>query len=227
MTGLIAHQINVIRQQIPVSVRLIAVSKQVSIEAMREAYESGIRDFGENRLQEALTKQEQLQDLEDICWHFIGHIQTNKAKKIIESFQWIHSVDSLKLALHLENLLANYPGEDCPNPQLCLQVKMRADPNKYGWAKEQLLRDLPQLDQCKNLKIQGLMTILPLGLSEKEILETFTQTYQLAEKIRQQNWDNIQMNQLSMGMSGDYLLAVKAGATMIRLGQIIFGAKGA
>ena len=219
MTGLIAHRIQEIRQQIPSQVRLIAISKQVSIESMREAYAAGIRDFGENRLQEALTKQEQLQDLDDICWHFIGHLQTNKAKKVLESFQWIHSVDSLKLTLHLENLAV----QEGYSPQICLQVKILPDPNKYGWSVEQLLTDLPLLDRCQNLNIQGLMTILPLELSEAQILESFIQTRQLAEKIRQQNWTNIQMNQLSMGMSGDYLLAVKAGATMVRLGQIIFG----
>jgi pyridoxal phosphate enzyme (YggS family) len=215
MTGLIAHRIQEIRQEIPSQVRLIAVTKQVSVESMREAYDAGIRDFGENRLQEALEKKEQLQDLKDISWHFIGHVQTNKAKKVLESFQWIHSVDSLKLALHLETLAA----QGDYSPQFCLQVKILPDENKYGWSVEQLLIDLPQLDQYSHLNIQGLMTILPLGLSQTQMLETFIKTRQLAEKIKQMGLANIQMHQLSMGMSGDYLLAVKAGATMVRLGQ--------
>ena len=219
MTGLIAQRINQIRQQIPANVRLIAVTKQVSVEAMREAYAVGIRDFGENRIQEALPKQEQLQDLPDICWHFIGHLQINKAKKAIEHFEWIHSVDSLKIAQRLDRLAAKLPKQ----PQVCLQVKVLPDPNKYGWDVSELLAALPELDRCNHLKIRGLMTILPLGLSESEMLAAFEATRSLAEKIKQQNWSNLSLEELSMGMSADYLLAVKAGTTMIRLGRIIFG----
>jgi pyridoxal phosphate enzyme (YggS family) len=221
MTGLVAQRINQIKQQIPENVRLIAVTKQVTPEAIREAYEAGVRDFAENRLQEALSKQEQLQDLPDICWHFIGHLQNNKAKKALESFHSIHSVDSLKLAQRLDRLAA----ELSHRPQVCLQVKVLSDPNKYGWQIPELLADLPELDQCHNLNIQGLMTILPLGLSAAQTLDAFKATKELAEKIKQQNWSNLQMQELSMGMSGDYLLAVQAGATMIRLGTIIFGAR--
>lgn len=221
MTGLVAQRIDRIREQIPEHVRLIAVTKQVTPEAIREAYEAGVRDFAENRLQEALSKQEQLQDLSDICWHFIGHLQANKVKKVLESFQWIHSVDSLKLAQRLERLAE----ELSRRPQVCLQVKVLPDPNKYGWQVPELLADLPELDKCHNLSIQGLMTILPLGLSDSQALDAFNATRELAEKIGQQNWSNLQMHQLSMGMSADYLLAVKAGATMIRLGTIIFGAR--
>lgn len=221
MPGLIAQKINQIRAQIPEHIRLIAVTKQVSPEAMREAYDAGIRDFGENRLQEALTKQKQLQDLVDVSWHFIGHIQTNKAKKVIEHFDWIHSVDSLKLAQRLDKLAA----ELACQPKLCLQVKLLSDPNKYGWEVQDLWRDLPQLELCKNLNIQGLMSILPLGLSTTEILTTFTATKELSQAIKQKKFLNIQMNHLSMGMSGDYLLAIEAGATMIRLGQVIFGSR--
>ena len=221
MPGLIAQKINKIREQIPDYIRLIAVTKQVSPEAMREAYEVGVRDFGENRLQEALAKQKQLQDLADVSWHFIGHIQTNKAKKIIENFDWIHSVDSLKLAQRLDTLAA----ELACHPKVCLQVKMLNDPHKYGWEVQDLWADLPQLELCKHLDIQGLMCILPLGLSTTEKLATFTATKELAQEIKKQQYSHLQMNQLSMGMSGDYLLATQAGATMIRLGQTIFGSR--
>lgn len=221
MPGLIAQNIHQIRANIPKYVRLIAVTKTVSIAAMREAYEAGIRDFAENRLQEALNKQQELQDLTDVSWHFIGHIQTNKAKKVIENFAWIHSVDSLKLAQRLNKLAQAL---DC-QPQVCLQVKLLQDPNKYGWEVPDLWQDLPQLALCDYLNIQGLMTILPLGLSETEVLAAFKAAKELTQEIEQKQQPNIQMNQLSMGMSGDYLLAIKAGATMIRLGQIIFGAR--
>lgn len=215
----IARIIQEIRQQLPANVRPIAVTKNVSVDRMREAYMAGIRDFAENRLQEALAKQEQLQDLPDLCWHFIGHVQANKAKKVLENFLWIHSIDSLKLAERLNSLALQLSCE----PQVCLQVKVLSDPNKYGWSVGELLADLPQLNQCSALKIQGLMTILPLGLSEAESLAAFQATKELAEKIEAQNWPNLKMHELSMGMSGDYLLAVRAGATMVRLGTIIFG----
>lgn len=219
MTGSITERIDNIRQQLPEGVRLIAVTKQVSVDAMREAYAAGIRDFGESRIQEAEVKLAHLSDLPDLNWHLIGHLQTNKAKKALELFQWIHSCDSLKLAQRLNHLAA----ELSLKPNICLQVKLAPDPNKYGWTVPELLADLSKLDQCDALNIQGLMTILPLGLSQQESLEVFEHTRELAEKIRQQNWSNIQMRELSMGMSGDYTLAVQAGATMVRLGQIIFG----
>ena len=219
MTGLIAQRINQIRQQLSPEVRLIAITKKVSVEAIREAYAAGIFDFGESRLQEALPKQEQLKDLPNICWHFIGHLQANKAKKVLENFQWIHSVDKLSLAQRLNRLA----GELNCQPQVCLQVKVMPDPHKYGWNIAELLTDLPKLDQLHNLKIQGLMTILPLGLSDAQILTAFKNTHELSLKIEQQNYSHLRINQLSMGMSPDYLLALKAGATMIRLGRIIFG----
>ena len=215
----IAYNIQQIRASLPSSVRLIAVTKQVSVEAMRVAYREGIRDFAENRLQEALTKQEQLKDLSDVTWHFIGHLQTNKARKVLEHFPSIQSLDSLKLAQRLNQLAQ----ELAISPRVYLQVKPLQDPDKYGWSIPELIEDLPQLETCKSLKIQGLMTIPPQGLADAEILTLFNSTYKLAQTIKSQNWPNITMQQLSMGMSGDYQLAVQAGATMVRLGTILFG----
>lgn len=217
----IASRIESIRQQLPESVRLIAVSKQVSAEAVREAYNAGVRDFGESRIQETVEKQSQLQDLPDINWHLIGHLQANKVAKALEQFQWIHSLDSLKLAQRLSRLA----GEMSCSPQVCLQVKILPDPDKYGWSVPELLADLRELDECQHIKIQGLMTIPPLGLDDSQILEFFNSTRELADKIKQQNLQHIQMQQLSMGMSGDYHLAIRAGATMIRLGQTLFGSR--
>lgn len=219
MIDLITEQIIKIRASLPESVRLIAVTKTVSVEAMRIAYQAGIRDFAENRVQEATEKYPQLQDLTDITWHLIGHLQSNKAAKALQLFQWIQSVDSLKLALRLDHLA----GELGCQPHVCLQVKMLPDPNKFGWTIPELLAELPQLNECQNLKIKGLMTIPPLGLNESETLDVFARTRELAETIQQQNWTNIKMQELSMGMSEDYSLALQKGATMIRLGRIIFG----
>ncbi len=213
----IAENIDRILGKIPSSVRLVAVSKKKSVTAIKEAYNYGIRDFAESRVQEALLKQEELQEYQDICWHFIGHIQTNKAKKILEKFNYIHSVDSLKLAEYLDKLAA----KSSIFPHVFLQVKLLPDPNKYGWEVMELWQDLPKLESLNHLKIEGLMTILPLGLSENECLETFEKTKELAVKITEKS--SLQLKELSMGMSNDYLLAVEKGSTMIRLGTIIFG----
>ncbi|MEH2418215.1 YggS family pyridoxal phosphate-dependent enzyme [Nostoc sp.] len=219
MSSSISERIISIRSSLPTSVRLIAVSKQVSAQAIRSAYAAGIRDFGESRIQEAASKQAELQDLPDITWHFIGHLQSNKAKKAIEQFPWIHSVDNLNLAQRLDQL-AQQLGV---SPQVCLQVKILPDPNKFGWSVPELLADLPTLNQYKNLQIQGLMTIPPSGLNDSEILSVFNLNRELAKEIQEQNWSQIKMQHLSMGMSGDYELAVQAGATMVRLGTILFG----
>jgi pyridoxal phosphate enzyme (YggS family) len=219
----ISERIYQIRQTLPDSVRLIAVTKQVSIAAMREAYTAGVRDFGESRVQEAETKQAALQDLTDITWHLIGHLQGNKAQKALELFQWIHSVDSLKLAQRL-NVLAETQGS---KPKILLQVKILPDPNKYGWSETDLFNALPALNQLQSLDLQGLMTIPPLGAKPDEQMFVFQQAKSLADKIRQQSsqqpGNTLTMQQLSMGMSDDYLLAVAAGATMVRPGRLLFG----
>ncbi|MBD2198300.1 MULTISPECIES: YggS family pyridoxal phosphate-dependent enzyme [Calothrix] len=219
MTSSISERITQIRSSLPDSVRLIAVSKTVPADKIRAAYAAGIRDFGESRIQEAASKQAELQDLSDITWHFIGHLQSNKAKKALELFQWIHSVDNLQLAQRLNNLASQLG----VSPQICLQVKILPDPNKSGWTVPQLLTDLPAIAQYKNLQIQGLMTIPPLGLDEAETLDVFNSTFSLAKTIRENNYPQIPMQHLSMGMSGDYEIAVAAGATMVRLGTILFG----
>lgn len=219
MTSSISERITSICGSLPASVRLVAVSKTFPPEAIRAAYNVGIRDFAENRIQEAASKQAKLHDLSDITWHFIGHLQGNKAKKAIELFDWIHSVDSLKLAQRLNQLAAQLG----VSPQVCLQVKILPDPNKSGWSVPELLADLPALNKCEDLQIQGLMTIPPLGLNEAQIMAVFNTTYKLAKEIDQQNWSHLKMREVSMGMSGDYQLAVQAGATMVRLGTILFG----
>jgi pyridoxal phosphate enzyme (YggS family) len=219
MVESIAERITNIRSNLPESVRLIAVTKQVSVDTIRTAYAAGIRDFGENRVQEAEAKQAQLQDLPNITWHLIGHLQTNKAVKALKQFQWIHSVDSLKLARRLNALSEEF---SC-SPNICLQVKILPDPNKYGWSMAELMSDLAELNQCQNLKIKGLMTIPPQGLDDLQTLSVFKKTQELAREISKKNLSNLKTQELSMGMSEDYNLAISAGATIVRLGRILFG----
>lgn len=215
----IAHNIETIRRDLPASVKLMAVTKQVSVAQMREAYAVGIRDFGESKIQEAQAKQQELADLPDICWHLIGHLQGNKVRKAVQIFEWIHSVDSLKLVQQIDRVAT----ELATSPNICLQVKILPDPDKYGWTIPELLADLPQISDCEHLKIRGLMAISPLGLTLAQTQQFFEQTRDLSHQIAQQPGSNLQMSELSMGMSGDYLPAISAGATIIRLGSILFG----
>jgi PLP dependent protein len=215
----IADNIETIRQDLPASVKLMAVSKYVSVDLMREAYSVGIRDFGESRIQEAQTKQQELADLPDICWHLIGHLQGNKVRKAVQIFDWIHSVDSLKLVQQIDRVAA----ELATSPNICLQVKILPDPDKFGWTIPELLADLPEIDACQQLKVRGLMAIPPLGLNISQTQQFFERVRDLSHQISQMDRSNLQMSELSMGMSGDYLPAVAAGATIIRLGNIIFG----
>jgi PLP dependent protein len=215
----IAHNIETIRRDLPDSVRLMAVSKQVPATLMREAYTVGIRDFGESRIQEAEAKQQELADLPDICWHLIGHLQGNKVRKAVQIFDWIHSVDSLKLANQIDRVAAELE----TSPNICLQVKILPDPDKYGWTIPELLDDLPQIEQCQHLKIRGLMAIPPLGLTTAQTQEFFDRVRDLSHQINERLGSQLHLSELSMGMSGDYLPAISAGATIIRLGSIIFG----
>lgn len=213
------HHLRQFQDRIPASVRVVAVTKNKSVDVIRSAYAAGLRDFGESRVQEAIAKQDQLQDLPDIIWHLIGHLQSNKASKAVEHFHWIHSVDSLKLAKRLDQAATDLSRQ----PQICLQVKLRPDPDKYGWEPQDLLDDLPVLDQLSHLNIIGLMVIPPLGLSPDETQQCFQDAATLAHQIQSQSWQHLAINELSMGMSEDYELAIQAGATLIRPGRLLFG----
>ncbi|NEQ97505.1 MAG: YggS family pyridoxal phosphate-dependent enzyme [Cyanothece sp. SIO2G6] len=224
----VAQRLNAVCPLIPEQVTMIAVTKKKPVEAIRAAYALGIRHFGESRVQEAIAKQAELTDLPDITWHLIGHLQSNKAAKAIEHFDWIHSLDSLKLAQRLNQILqerdgAAPHGKKYRQPRFCLQVKMVPDPNKSGWTQAELWQDLAPLSQLSHLSIAGLMTIPPLGQNDDEIYDIFSQAKAFADQIQHRNVPNITMEQLSMGMSGDYPLAIKAGSTMVRLGRTLFG----
>ncbi len=212
----INDRLQTIRNQIPPEVKLVAVSKYTTIAAIRAAYDAGVRDFAESRVQDAKLKQEELAALTDITWHMIGSLQSNKAKQAIAQFDWIHSIDRLSLAKQCDRHIS----ELGKSPKLLLQVKLADDPNKSGWSESELLNDLANLEKLANLDIVGLMTILPLGLDESQAFDVFSRLGELASQLRSRGWHNIQ--ELSMGMSADYAIAVKAGATIIRVGSQIF-----
>jgi len=202
-------------QTLPQGVTLIAATKYATAEMMRAAYAGGVRHFGENQVQSAKSKKEQLQDLTDVTWHMIGHLQTNKTRLALSLFDWIHSVDRLSLAKQLDQLIPAVGR----SPNLCLQVRLAPDPQKSGWYPEELQQDLPVLSQLSHLKIKGLMTMLPLGTKGAEARTLFQQTAELARQLQS---TFPEMQELSMGMSQDYEEAIAAGATMIRVGSSLF-----
>ncbi len=214
----IAHRIAAIRQEIPPTVKLVAISKGATVEQMRAAYATGQRDFGESRIQATVEKQAALADLPDICWHLIGQLQSNKVRKAVQMFEVIHSVDSLKLCQQIDRVA----GELGKSPQVFLQVKMLPDPQKSGWDVGALLIDLPEINHCKFIQVNGLMSIAPLGLSDQELMHLFVSVADLQNTINRYDYPSINLKHLSMGMSQDYQLAVAAGSSIIRVGSKIF-----
>lgn len=218
--SVIRDRITELQGEIPEPVTLMAVTKKVPVERIRIAYNCGLRHLGESRIQEALPKQAALADASGLVWHFIGPLQSNKAQKAIAYFDWIHSVDSLKLAQRLDRLA----GENQRRPNLCLQVKLLPDPNKSGWEVDDLEQTLPDLYQLQKVTMRGLMVIPPFGLTSSQLQDCFARAAGLFKKIQNQSrqqWP--QFDQLSMGMSGDYREAIAAGSTIVRLGRSLFG----
>ncbi|HQM90220.1 MAG TPA: YggS family pyridoxal phosphate-dependent enzyme, partial [Exilispira sp.] len=198
-------------------VKLVAVTKTVDVETIHKAYELGLRDFGENRIQEAITKMQLLSDLKDINWHFIGHLQTNKVKKC-KDFYMIQSISSMELL----DLLANLSMEKRMN--ILIEVNSSREPSKSGVLPENIESFFDRLIK-KNyhniFSIRGLMTIGPLTDDRLRIRETFKMTKKLYDNI--QELFSIKFDTLSMGMSNDYDIAIEEGSTMIRIGSKIFG----
>ena len=201
-------------------IRLIAVSKTRSLEEVRQAIEAGHRDFGENTVQDALTKIPELAD-EDAIWHFIGHLQSKKARQIPGNFHWVHSVDSLKLAQKLSNAMINSAVDGSINA--LVQVNVSAEASKSGLMHGEVLPFFEELLQLELPQIswRGLMTIGVQG-DDQQTRAAFSSLRQLVQQCRDE-FGLPGFDQLSMGMSNDYTIAVEEGATMVRVGTAIFG----
>lgn len=198
-------------------VTLIAVSKTKPVEMLQTVYDLGIREFGENKVQEMCDKIDVLP--KDICWHMIGHLQTNKVKYIVGKSALIHSVDSLHLANEIEKQAAK---QNVIVPIL-VEVNIAEEKSKFGIHKEEAISLVREIANLSHLKIQGLMTIAPFVEDPEENRIYFRQIHQLSVDIKEQNIDNVSMDVLSMGMTGDYTVAIEEGATMVRVGTGIFG----
>ncbi len=201
----------------PKEVTLIAVSKTKPVEMIREAYEAGTRAFGENKPQELKDKAPQLPD--DVQWHMIGHLQRNKIKYIIDKACMIHSVDSERLA---EAISAEAVKRDIKIPVL-VEVNMAGEETKDGIAPEEAEDFIRKISRLPNIRIEGLMTIAPFTDNPEDNRIYFRNLKKLCVDINEKNIDNVFMCKLSMGMTGDYVVAVEEGATMVRVGTGIFG----
>ena len=200
-------------------VTLIAVSKTKPVPMLEEAYEGGARDFGENKVQEIQAKYGSLPD--DVRWHMIGHLQRNKVHQVLGKAVLIHSVDSLRLARQIEEEAAKKNME----VDILLEINVAKEESKYGFFLEDTEAAIREIAKFPHVRIKGLMTIAPFVENPEENREVFKKLYEFAVDIGKKNIDNVTMDVLSMGMTGDYQVAVEEGSTMIRVGTGIFGAR--
>ena len=199
-----------IKKILPEGVNLLAVSKGFQSSDIEYIQSLGQTDFGESKVQEALLKPV-FQSNNNLRWHFIGRIQTNKIRKIVENFDFIHSVDSYKKLLKISNVAIELK----KMPNVFIQIKLAHDPEKAGFPYIELIENWDQIKQIKGIFINGLMTINPKGLNSEQNFELFNKCRLIADKL--------ELPHCSMGMSNDWEEAIRAGATWIRLGSLIFG----
>jgi pyridoxal phosphate enzyme (YggS family) len=204
----------------PSSVRLIAVSKTFPINAIREAFAAGQVDFGENKVQEGLQKYATSTDL-SIRWHLLGHLQTNKARKAVSAFAMIQSVDSLELLQKLDKAAE----ESGRAPELLIQVDLAGEATKYGIPPGEVPRLLQAAGACRAARVVGLMTLPPIPDTPEDARPWFRQLRDLRDGWLASGVPAPMLRELSMGMSGDFEVAIQEGATMVRVGTAIFGSR--
>ena len=204
----------------PSSVRLVAVSKTFPIEAIREAYAAGQRDFGENRVQEALQKIASGTDLE-ITWHLLGHLQANKARKAAQAFSTIHAVDGVELLQKIDAAAAD-AGR---TPELLIQVDLAGETTKFGAQPAEVPQLFDAAARCRAARVVGLMTLPPVPESPEDSRPWFCRLRDLRDQWLAGGVDRSMLTELSMGMSGDFEIAIEEGSTMVRVGTAIFGSR--
>ena len=208
-----------IRREIePCKPRIIAVTKYFDEEAMVSAYKAGLRDFGESRVIEASEKINNLDDevKNNSTFHFIGHLQTNKVKQAVKVFDYIHSVDSVKLAQSIDTHCA----EIGKVQKVLVQINNANEEQKFGFSIDEVFKNFEQMKRLEHINIVGVMNMAPLGIDDGEILRLFKEIKTTRDKLEQEF--NCKLDEISMGMSQDYKLAAVAGATMLRIGRKLF-----
>ena len=201
---------------LPPDVKLIGVSKTRNIHEMEEVYASGIRDFGENKVQELVSKYDDFH--KDVRWHLIGHLQRNKVKYIVGKVALIHSLDSLELLEEIEKKYA----ENNLIAECLIQINIGEEASKTGISFKELETLIPAIEKCNNVKIKGLMAIIPIG-QEQQCRYYFKKMKSIWDEQKLLDYKNISMEYLSMGMTGDYQIAIEEGSNMVRVGEGIFG----
>lgn len=204
----------------PQDIRLVAVTKTVTADRIKEGIDAGLSIVGENRLQEAVPKIAVLQDA-PVRWHFIGHLQRRKVRSVIGVFDLVHSVDSMELAQEINKRA----GEAAICQEVLLEVNLGQEPTKSGFHPEDLIGVVPSLSLLPCLRVKGLMTIPPPTPKAEQARPYFSRLRKMAERIAALRLPAITMDELSMGMSNDYEVAIEEGATLVRVGAAIFGAR--
>lgn len=202
------------------SVKLVVVTKTVGVDRIREAVDAGASILGENRVQEAKEKIEKLGPM--ASWHLIGHLQTNKAKYAVKLFYLIHSVDSFELAKEIDKQAAKIGKVQ----DVLIEVSISGEASKAGVAPENAAALIKDAVKLKNISIKGLMTIPPFSDSPEDSRPYFKKLRELSESVARENIPGVSMKELSMGMSGDFEVAIEEGSTMVRVGTAIFGKRG-
>ena len=202
----------------PYNAKIVAVTKYFGLDGVINGYEAGLRNFGESRALDAIAKIEALPDeiRKNSEFHFIGHLQSNKAEKVVRYFDYIHSIDSLKLAQKVSEVACGLNKRE----KVLLQVNNAEEEQKFGYSKAQLVEDLPKILELKGIEVVGLMNMAQFGASEDVLRKTFKELREFRDELQEKF--SISLPELSMGMSDDYEIAVQEGATIIRLGRKLF-----
>ncbi|MBZ9692103.1 YggS family pyridoxal phosphate-dependent enzyme [Clostridium botulinum] len=212
----IKENIEKLKLEIPKNVELLAVSKTKPIEDLKEAYEAGIRDFGENKVQELVSKEVSLP--KDIRWHLIGKLQTNKVKYLVDKVYLIHSLSSIKLLNEIEKVFE----KNNTVANVLIQINIGREESKSGILKEELPDIIEAIETCDHVLAKGIMVIIPKG-NEKNNKKYFKETKEIFDYLKVREYRNIKMEVLSMGMTHDFNEAIEEGSTLVRIGQGIFG----
>ncbi|MEI3338349.1 MAG: YggS family pyridoxal phosphate-dependent enzyme [Clostridium sp.] len=212
----IKDNIEALEKEIPNGVKLLAVSKTKPLSDLEEAYEAGIREFGENKVQELVAKEEEFH--KDVKWHFIGGLQTNKVKYLVGKVCLIHSLSSIKLLKQIEKEF----GKKNEIANVLIEINIGREESKGGILEEELEDMLFEIEKCNFVKVKGIMVIIPKGDSDSN-RAYFKRTREIFESLKTRKFKNIKMEILSMGMTHDYKIAIEEGSTLVRIGEGIFG----
>jgi pyridoxal phosphate enzyme (YggS family) len=212
----IKQNIEELTSRIPKEVKLLAVSKTKPLEELEEAYTAGMRDFGENKVQELVKKSEDFHD--DVRWHFIGQLQTNKVKYLVDKVYLIHSLGSISLLNEIEKVF----GKANIVASVLIQVNIGREESKSGILEENLYEFIEEIENCSHVFVKGIMVIIPNG-DEESNRKYFKKTKKIFEDLKEKEYKNITMNILSMGMTHDFMTAIEEGSNLVRIGTGIFG----